>query len=84
MANQGNGIIDAKTQSRVNSSGTGCGNVKLGSKLAALDVTNNPVHDDGYSPVEGTWRNMVNTDGDMVFQRYESGAWVDKGGFTAV
>jgi hypothetical protein len=77
-------IIDVKTKSRINKSGTGCGNIKLGSKLEAMDITDNPIADDGFSPTEGTWAWSVNNSGDLVASRYESGAWVSKGGFTAV
>lgn len=83
MANQGNGVIDTNAQSRIDQSGTGCGNLKLGKRLAMMQIVNNPIADNGYDPVEGTWRTAVNSSGDVEFQRYESGAWVTKGGFTA-
>jgi len=74
--------IPAVVKSRIDASGTGCGGVKLGSRLAAMQIVNNPMSADGFTPVEGTWRTVV--DGtDLAFQRYESGAWVSKGGFTA-
>ena len=80
MALQGNGMISEKIASRIDASGTGCGNIKLGSRLAQMQIVNNPVAEDGVSATEGTWRTAVSATGSLEFQRYESGSWVTKGG----
>lgn len=44
---------------------------------SGMTISGNSINADG-TPTEGTWRQMVNSDGNLETQRYESGAWVMK------
>ena len=52
--------------------------VSLGTLVVGgMGISGNPLTSDGL-PTEGSWRQFVNSDGDLETQVYASGAWAMK------